>query len=155
MYGAIIVEPPDLSPAREYVLVASEFYPGKRPVAGVFEGDLDVMGQADPPYVVFDGGFNRYLDAPLEAKPGEPIRLWVMNAGPTLTNAFHVIGALFDHVYPDGNPTTPQNGLQTYNVPRARARCSSSRSRRGAVSVRHALLRLHGARIGRRDQGRG
>ena len=117
MYGAIIVEPPDLSPAREYVLVASEFYPGKRPVAGVFEGDLGVMGQADPPYVVFDGGFNRYLDAPLEAKPGEPIRLWVMNAGPTLTNAFHVIGALFDHVYPDGNPTTPQNGLQTYNVP--------------------------------------
>jgi uncharacterized cupredoxin-like copper-binding protein len=74
------------------------------------------MAEANPPYVEFNGGFNRYLDAPLEAKPGEPIRLWVMNAGPTLTNAFHVIGALFDHVYPDGNPTTPLNGLQTYNV---------------------------------------
>jgi plastocyanin len=27
-----------------------------------------------------------------------------------------VIGALFDHVYADGNPTSVLNGLQTYNV---------------------------------------
>lgn len=40
-----------------------------------------------------------------------------MNAGPTLTNAFHVIGAMFDHVYPDGNPTNVNNGIQTWNVP--------------------------------------
>jgi len=116
MYGAIVVEPEGLAPAREYVLVSSEFYPGKKPVDGVFEGSLDEMATAHPSYVVFNGVANQYQSAPLEAQPGEMIRLWVMNAGPTLTNAFHVIGALFDHVYPDGNPTNPMNGLQTYNV---------------------------------------
>ncbi len=116
MYGAVIVEPDDLEPAREYVLVSSEFYASDEPDRGVYVGDVDKMLAATPTHVVFDGGFNRYLDAPLEAQPDELIRLWVMNAGPTLTNAFHVIGALFDHVYPDGNPTNALNGLQTYNV---------------------------------------
>ena len=114
MYGAIIVEPADPLPAaREYVLTSSELYPGENPVHGVHEGDLARMEDADPEYVVFDGFANRYLDAPLVARPGELIRLWVMNAGPTLTNAFHVIGALFDHVYPDGNPSSPVHGIQT------------------------------------------
>jgi nitrite reductase (NO-forming) len=118
MYGAIVVEPEGLEPAREYVLTSSEFSvtdePGK---GGIFTGDVAKMESADPTYVVFDGMFNRYLDSPLQARPNELIRLWVMNAGPTLTNAFHVIGALFDHVYADGNPTSVLNGLQTYNIP--------------------------------------
>jgi len=117
MYGAIIVEPEGgLPPAREYVLTSSEFYPARRPVDGVFEGDLARMEAVDPEYVVFNGVGNQYLDAPLEARPDETIRLWVMNAGPTLTNAFHVIGALFDRTYPDGNPANILYGLQTYNV---------------------------------------
>lgn len=118
MYGAIIVEPQQPLPqAREYVLVSSELYPGPKPIQGVFEGDPGRMEAADPEYVVFDGRANRYLDAPLVARPGEPIRLWVVNAGPTIDNAFHVIGALFDHVYASGNPTSPLNGSQTWNIP--------------------------------------
>ena len=117
MYGAIIVEPEELAPAREYVLVSSELYVDDEPQDGVSVGDVEAMESADPTYVVFDGMFNRYLDAPLEARPNELIRLWVMNAGPTLTNAFHVIGALFDRTYADGNPANTQYGLQTYNVP--------------------------------------
>jgi len=116
MYGAIIVEPEGLAPAREYVMVSSEFYASAEPTEGVFVGDVEKMAAVTPTQVVFDGGFNRYLDAPLEAKPDELIRLWVMNAGPTLTNAFHVIGALFDRTYPDGNPANTLYGLQTYNV---------------------------------------
>jgi nitrite reductase (NO-forming) len=118
MYGAIIVEPEgELEPAREYVMVSSELYATDEPQDGVFVGDVDAMESADPTYVVFDGMFNRYLDAPLQARPNELIRLWVMNAGPTLTNAFHVIGALFDRTYADGNPANTQYGLQTYNIP--------------------------------------
>lgn len=116
MYGAIIVEPDGLAPAREYVMTASEFYPTDQPMHGAFDGDVAKMESGDPTYVVFDGMFNRYLDAPLQAQPNELIRLWVLDAGPTLTTAFHVIGALFDHVYPDGNPTSQLNGLQTYNI---------------------------------------
>jgi nitrite reductase (NO-forming) len=117
MYGAIIVEPwaqPEAD--REYVLVQSELYPGKTPVRGVYQGDLARMQAADPQYVVFNGKADQYKTTPLLARPGELVRLWVLNAGPTLTSAFHVIGALFDHVYPDGNPTNQLNGLQTYNV---------------------------------------
>jgi nitrite reductase (NO-forming) len=117
MYGAIIVETDALPKEREFVLVASEFYPGKEPIDGVYVGDLDRMDAIEPEYVVFDGFANRYLDAPLEVRPDEPFRIWVVNAGPTLTNAFHVIGTLFPHVYASGNPTSPLNGLQTWNIP--------------------------------------
>jgi nitrite reductase (NO-forming) len=117
MYGAIIVEPWTRPPAdREYVLVQSELYPGKTPVHGVYQGDLARMRAADPQYVVFNGKADQYKSTPLLARPNELVRLWVLNAGPTLPSAFHVIGALFDHVYPDGNPTNQLNGLQTYNV---------------------------------------
>ncbi len=116
MYGAIIVEPDGLAPAREYVMVSSEFYATDEPVDGVYVGDVDKMMAVTPTQVVFDGGFNRYLDAPLEARPDELIRLWVLNAGPTLTNAFHVIGTPFDEVHPDGNPANTLYGLQTYAI---------------------------------------
>jgi nitrite reductase (NO-forming) len=116
MYGAIVVEPPGLAPAREYVMVSSEFYASDKPANGVYVGDVDKMTAVTPTQVVFDGGFNRYLDAPLEAKPNELIRLWVMNAGPSLTTAFHVIGALFDETHADGNPANTMYGLQTYNI---------------------------------------
>ncbi|HSJ50140.1 MAG TPA: multicopper oxidase domain-containing protein, partial [Actinomycetota bacterium] len=117
MYGAIVVEPQGLEPAREYVLVSSELYANEADEGEVATGDVTAMESADPSYVVFDGMANRYLDAPLQARPDELIRLWVMNAGPTLTNAFHVIGALFDRTHADGNPVNVQYGLQTYNVP--------------------------------------
>jgi nitrite reductase (NO-forming) len=117
MYGAIIVEPwSQPSADREYVLVASELYPGAAPVQGVYQGDLARMRAGDPKYVVFNGKADQYKTAPLVARPNELVRLWVLNAGPTLSTAFHVIGALFDHVYPDGNPTNRLNGIQTYNV---------------------------------------
>jgi nitrite reductase (NO-forming) len=117
MYGAIIVEPWSQPEAdREYVLVQSELYPGRTPVHGVYQGDLTRMQAADPQYVVFNGKADQYKTTPLLARPNELVRLWVLNAGPTLTSAFHVIGALFDHVYPDGNPTNQLNGLQTYSV---------------------------------------
>jgi nitrite reductase (NO-forming) len=117
MYGAIIVEPDGLPKAREYVLVSSEFYPGSKPVNGVYEGDYDRMLAVDPQYVVFNGVADQYKTAPLVARPNELVRLWVLNAGPTLTDAFHVIGAMFDNVYSDGNPANVLHGVQTYNVP--------------------------------------
>src|SRR5262249_52017325 len=118
MYGAIVVLPDNSLPkAREFVMVQSEFYPGDKPVHGVYEGDLDKMLAVNPQYVVFDGMAGRYQTTPLEARPNELVRLWVVNAGPTLFSAFHVIGALFDHVYADGNPTNVLNGIQTQTIP--------------------------------------
>ncbi len=117
MYGAIIVEPDNLPKEREFVLVSSEFYPGKHPVNGVFEGDLDRMLAVDPQYVVFNGKADQYKAAPLVVAPNEPFRVWVMNAGPTLNDAFHVIGTMFNQTHDTGNPANTEYGLQTYSIP--------------------------------------
>lgn len=117
MYGAIIVEPDNLPKEREFVLVSSEFYPGKHPVNGVYEGDLDRMLAVDPQYVVFNGKADQYKTTPLVVAPNEPFRVWVMNAGPTLDDAFHVIGTMFNETHDTGNPANTEYGLQTYNIP--------------------------------------
>jgi nitrite reductase (NO-forming) len=116
MYGAIIVEPNDLPAEREFVLVSSEFYPGAKPIHGVYEGDLARMEAVDPQYVVFNGKADLFKTTPLEVQPNEPFRLWVMNAGPTLTNAFHVIGTMFNETHDTGNPANTEYGLQTFNI---------------------------------------
>ena len=70
-----------------------------------------------PDYVVFNGYANQYKSAPLVAKAGQRIRLFVVNAGPSNFSAFHVIGALFDKVYVDGNPANAMSGNQTITIP--------------------------------------
>jgi nitrite reductase (NO-forming) len=75
------------------------------------------MNAVQPDYVVFNGYANQYKDAPLTAEPGQRVRLWVLNAGPTTFSAFHVIGALFDAAYADGNPQNEQHGMQTVTIP--------------------------------------
>ena len=69
MYGAIVVEPNNLPKEREYVLVSSEFYPGAKPVDGVYEGDYNRMLSAKPGFVVFNGVADQYKTSPLVARP--------------------------------------------------------------------------------------
>ncbi len=117
MYGAIVVSSPDLKPvAKEYVLVQSEFYVTQGS-DGLFHTDGTKYANVQPDYVVFNGFFNQYQAAPLTANPGDRIRLWVVNAGPTTFSAFHVIGAIFDTAYADGNPQNVQHGAQTVTIP--------------------------------------
>jgi len=117
MYGAVVVDPAQpLAPAREYVLVQSEFYLSKGKT-GNWDGDLARASAVLPDFVAFNGAANQYQQQPLQASPGELIRLHVVNAGPTLFSAFHVIGAIFDKVYPDGNPANVLRGVQTWTIP--------------------------------------
>ncbi len=117
MYGAVVVDPPEaFAPAKEYVLVQSEFYLSQGD-AGLWEGDLARAQAVLPDFVVFNGASNQYQQETLKAAPGELVRLHVMNAGPTLFSAFHVIGAIFDKVYVDGNPANMLRGIQTHTIP--------------------------------------
>ena len=122
MYGMVIVEPRAGYPTkvdREYSVIQSEFYtkldPGKRKIDGqplyVLDGDR-VRAKA-PTYTVFNGRYNGMVDHPLIAKPGERVRLFVMNAGPSNTSSFHVVGTIFDRVWMDGNPDNQFRGMQT------------------------------------------
>ncbi|MHB8731147.1 MAG: multicopper oxidase domain-containing protein [bacterium] len=117
MYGAIIVDPKTPLPAaREFGLVESEFY--VRPGANnTYQPDAQKVLDVKPDYVVFNGVADQYQEHPLVVKAGERIRLYVMNAGPTLFSAFHVIGWIFDKVYVDGNPANVLRGVQTYTIP--------------------------------------
>lgn len=117
MYGAIIVDPAaGWAPAQEYVLVQSEFYTAKAP-DGSYYLDLTKTMKGTPDYVVFNGYANQYKNAPLQAKAGERIRLFIIDAGPTLFSAFHVIGTIFSDTYADGNPANHMQGNQTVTIP--------------------------------------
>lgn len=117
MYGAIIVDPTQSLPPADmsYVLVQSEWY--TRQVKGnLMAGDTAKMIAITPDEVVFNGVAFQYRDRPLTAKAGQRVRLYVVNAGPNLPSAFHVIGAIFDAVYPDGDPAHALTGVSTYTV---------------------------------------
>lgn len=122
MYGMMIVEPRGGYPTkvdREYAVIQSEFYtmldPQKRQVDGqplyVLDG-ARVRAKA-PTYTVFNGRYNGFVDKPLPAKPGERVRLFVLNVGPSNTSSFHVVGTIFDRVWMEGNPDNQFRGMQT------------------------------------------
>lgn len=99
MFGALIVDPPDLPPVdREYVLVQSESYLG-----GEDEPfDMGKIAARDPDLVMFNGHATQYRRDPLTARVGETVRIWVVVAGPSDGTSFHVVGSQFDTVYKEG-----------------------------------------------------
>jgi nitrite reductase (NO-forming) len=128
MYGMMIVEPRNGFPTkvdREYAVVQSEFYtkldPQKRKVDGkpLYVIDGERVRTKAPTYTVFNGRYNGFVDNPLPAKPGERLRLFVLNVGPSNTSSFHVVGTIFDRVWMEAIRTT--SGA-------ARKRCFSDRA---------------------------
>lgn len=125
MFGAVVIVPPDLpSVAQEYVLVQSEMFAGGRDGA-----DAAKVAGDRPDLVVFNGYANQYDHAPLTAKVGERVRIWVIAASPNRGTAFHVVGGQFDTVFKEAPtccaPATPS---------RVAVRCSTSLPARAASS---------------------
>jgi nitrite reductase (NO-forming) len=117
MYGAIIVSPREpLPPAKEFVLVQSEYYLGEA-VNGVRPFDYNKMLSTMPDFLAFNGRPNQYIDEPIRVNVGDRVRFWVVNCGPTHTCAFHVVGEQFDTMYLGAPPGTPIRGVQTWDVP--------------------------------------
>jgi nitrite reductase (NO-forming) len=117
MYGAIIVDPATPLPpaAASYVLVQGEWY--TQQVSGTTMGpNFEKMSEERPDEVVFNGAAFQYREHPLPVPTGQRVRLYVVNAGPNLWSSFHVIGAIFSDVYPDGDATHAQTGVSTYTI---------------------------------------
>jgi nitrite reductase (NO-forming) len=107
MFGAVVVDPPGLPAVdREYVVVQSELYLGAQ---GDVADAAKIAARA-PDLVVFNGYANQYRDRPLAAVAGERVRFWVLDAGPNLPSAFHVVGGQFDSVYREGDWTLRDGG---------------------------------------------
>lgn len=123
MYGVIVVNgtgsqalPP--APGGQYVLIESEFYLNSHSNPdGSYDGNYSKMLAATPDYVVFNGEAFRYQTSPLVVEPNQLVRLYVFNEGPSVWEAFHVIGAIMDTVYVDGNPANALYGVQTVSIP--------------------------------------
>ena len=119
MYGAIIVEPKNMPAAqRQYVLVSSEWYlnsPGTGKPAGL---DLTKAEQMTPDWVTFNGYSAQYKTHPLTAEPGQTVRFWVVDAGPSLNTEFHVVGTVLKRAWINADLVdAPQHDIQTAVVP--------------------------------------
>lgn len=117
MYGAVIIDPPDLAPVdREFILVQSELYLG----APGGTASQDKINAETPDGVAFNGYASQYAFAPLHARAGERVRFWVVAAGPSRGSAFHVIGGQFDTTYKEGryllDGSDPAAGSQTLDL---------------------------------------
>lgn len=99
MVGMMIVKPKNLPPVdRELWVNQQEYYlgaPGK-------EGDLRKMQAKAPDVIAFNGYASQYEKDPIRVKKGERIRMYVMNSGPSIWSAFHVIGTVFDRTVVEG-----------------------------------------------------
>ncbi|MGQ0432536.1 MAG: multicopper oxidase domain-containing protein [Microthrixaceae bacterium] len=98
MYGTIVIDPPDLAPVdHEFVFVQSELY-----LDGAGDDGLNRMAAEQWDAVVFNGYVNQYRDRPIRVEPGQRVRAWVVNDGPSENSSFHVVGTIFDTVYKEG-----------------------------------------------------
>ncbi len=102
MFGMIIVEPPGGLPPvdNEFFLVQSEWYLGEQ--AGFVSLDKASAAAPAPDYVVWNGIANQYKDHPIQVPVGETVRVFVLNAGPSVDNSFHVVGTIFEDVIKEG-----------------------------------------------------
>jgi nitrite reductase (NO-forming) len=117
MYGVMIVDPITPLPpvAESFVIVQSEWY--TQQVSGHLMGaNYEKMLAERPDEVVFNGKAFQYRDHPLVATAGKRIRIYFVDAGPNVWSSFHVIGAMLDKVYPDGDAAHALSNVSTYTV---------------------------------------
>lgn len=131
MYLPIIVDPRGgwgTKADKEFVLVQSEFYAKDGEAGSAASESHGALGMPLEPdwsaeqskaarYVVFNGKAFQYKDAPLKVAVGDRVRFFVVNAGPNFDSDFHIVGAVFDRVYPDADTRHVLTGVQTYGVP--------------------------------------
>lgn len=117
-YGVVIVSPrqgfsTDDEAVRRYAVIQSEFYLKPGGEGGLHELDYDAALRKQPSHVLFNGHAEALTREPLLARVGERVRLYFHNAGPNDQASTHVIGAIFDRVFHEGNPRNEMRGMQT------------------------------------------
>jgi nitrite reductase (NO-forming) len=123
MYGLILVEPAGglLKVDREFYVMQGEIYTAQSYGA---QGHLDFSNEKmlaeHPEYFIFNGAAGALTsdDNALRAEVGETVRIFFGVGGPNATSSFHVIGEIFDRVWPFAALTSePLTDVQTVSVP--------------------------------------
>ena len=103
-------------------------------------------------YVVFNGKVGSLTDGnALVAKVGETVRLFIGNGGPNLISSFHVIGEIFDRVYPEGAVgSLPHANIQTTLIPAGGASIVEFRVEAPGtfLLVDHSIFRIDRGAVG-------
>lgn len=120
MYGLILVEPEEGLPQvdHEYYVMQGEYYAtGGMGRKGLQLFDAQAMLDGVPTYIFFNGRVGGVNDA-MEANTGETVRMYVGNGGVNLVSSFHVIGEVFDRVFPEASLTAaPHADVQSTLIP--------------------------------------
>jgi nitrite reductase (NO-forming) len=119
MYGAIVVEPSTPLPHadKQYVLVASEWYLDRDGLGKPAQFDVAKAHARAPDWMTFNGYAGQYVKHPLTAMPGETVRFWVLDAGPSMDTDFHIVGTMLNRAWLDADMTHYLNNVQTAQVP--------------------------------------
>ena len=121
MYGMILVEPKQglAKVDHEFYVMQGELYThGRLGKKGFQKFNSQKMLDERPEYIIFNGRTGALVgDGQLNAKVGDKIRLFMGNAGVTKISSFHIIGEIFDRVYPEAALSNPLNDVQTTLIP--------------------------------------
>jgi nitrite reductase (NO-forming) len=155
MYGLILVEPEGGLPPvdHEFYVMEGEIY-----TQGVFgqkgsqEFSVEKLLHESAEYVVFNGAVDALTSQhPMRVKTGETVRIFFGVGGPNYTSSFHVIGEIFDKVYPFADILSPPlKNVQTVTVPAGGAAIVEFKVEVPGryLLVDHALSRLERGLIG-------
>ncbi len=121
MYGMILVEPAaGLSKIdKEFYIMQGELYTkGATLEKGHQEFSLEKLQKEEPDYVVFNGKIGGVTGGnALKAKVGDKIRIF-FGVGTFVPSNFHLIGGVFDRLYPEGAIISPPlRNVQTTLIP--------------------------------------
>lgn len=120
MYGLILVEPKEGLPAVDkefYVMQGEIFTTGAIGRKGLQAFDAKKMLASSPTYVTFNGRPDGTVGK-MQAEVGDRIRMYVGNGGVVHSSSFHVVGEIFDTVYPEASMGGALfKNVQTTNVP--------------------------------------
>lgn len=155
MYGLILVEPEGGLPKvdREFYVMQGELYTEEAiGTKGEATESYDKLIAERPEYYVFNGAVGALANQqPLKAKVGETVRIYFGVGGPNATSSFHVIGEIFDKVYPFADLVSqPLTNVQTITVPPGGAAAVEFKLEVPGkyILVDHALSRLEKGLVG-------
>lgn len=125
MYGVIIVDPKGgysesfPIPDREYVLVQGDLFDSGTSPEDRRDGKGWRASLINGKVFHYDPVHDQNASLALQAKPGERVRFYYVNANINDPVALHPIAGIWERVYDHGNPRNITYGAQTFTIPPA------------------------------------
>lgn len=122
MYGVIIVDPAEgysdafPKPDREYVLVQGDLFEPTASPEDITAGKRWEAALINGKIFHYDPVHDPNASLALEAKPGERVRFYFVNAAINEASALHPIAGIWDRVWDNGHPKNIRYGMQTVEI---------------------------------------